>query len=328
MIYSTLNALINKTGSKLSPEEFQEIINVTFHDIEANYYDSIHEDMWESLQEQIDLLIEDICHSGRFNSKNLRLLDIGCGTGLGTQILLNSKIGDLIDYITLLDTSKNMLKEAEKKAITWNRKYALVNSQVSCLTEEYDIVLICSVLHHIPDLKCFLESVDAVLKSGGILIHLHDPNADYRFDSEYLERVEEYKKDKLISTKRKVTHFIPSQWKDMLKRQFGRKTYIDLVNDKLIADKVIKRRMTADEIWSVTDIQVENKQNKEHLGISLGYLRKQLMGYELISQRSYGFYGPLTQLAAFSIKIEKISQKCRFFRGKEGGIFYSYRVSA
>jgi len=121
MIYNTLNSLINKTGSRLSPGEFQEIINVIFHDIESNYYDSIHKDMWESLQEQIELLIEDLFRNDRSFSKNLSLLDIGCGTGLATHILLNSKIGDFVSNITLLDTSRNMLKQAEEKAKKWNK---------------------------------------------------------------------------------------------------------------------------------------------------------------------------------------------------------------
>jgi len=116
MMYNTLNTLINKTRITLSPKEFQEIINIIFHDVEGNYYDSIHEDMWENLQEQIDLLIEALSKNERFYSKKLSILDIGCGTGLGTQILLNSKFGDLVDNITFLDTSKNILKQAEEKA--------------------------------------------------------------------------------------------------------------------------------------------------------------------------------------------------------------------
>jgi len=140
--------------------------------------------------------------------------------------------------------------------------------------------MICSVLHHIPDLKDFLEHVDAVLKSGGILIHLHGPNGDYLYDSNYLKRVEEYRNKLNPTPKRKrVMNLISPQWVNFINRQLGRKTYIDLVNDKLISEKAIKKRMTADEIWSVTDIHVENKQNKKHPGISLEYLRKQLTYY-------------------------------------------------
>jgi 2-polyprenyl-3-methyl-5-hydroxy-6-metoxy-1,4-benzoquinol methylase len=294
MIYSKLEPLIKKSGSKLTPEKFQEAINVIYHDIEANYYDSIHRDMWESLQEQIDLLVKDLFENIKVIPGELTLLDIGCGTGLSTQILLNSKIGNKIDNVTLLDTSKNMLNHAEEKAKKWNKKYTVTNSQVSDLKDKFDIILICSVLHHIPDLNNFLDHVNNHLNSGGILIHLQDPNGDYQYDPIFLNRVKEYEsKSKLIPQKRKISHFIPLKWRSFLNRQFGRGTLIDLVNDKMLVNKVISNRMTADEIWSVTDIHVINKQNIAADGISMEFLQKQLHSFKLIKQRSYGFYGPL-----------------------------------
>ena len=55
MSYTSLLPLLKKTGSPLSPEDFQARINVVFHDFESDHYDSMHDDMWESLQEQINL---------------------------------------------------------------------------------------------------------------------------------------------------------------------------------------------------------------------------------------------------------------------------------
>jgi hypothetical protein len=49
--------------------------------------------------------------------------------------------------------------------------------------------------------------------------------------------------------------------------------------------------MTADEIWSVTDIHVETKKDTINKGISLRFLKLQLQNFELIKMRSYGFYG-------------------------------------
>jgi 2-polyprenyl-3-methyl-5-hydroxy-6-metoxy-1,4-benzoquinol methylase len=293
MSYNTLLPLIKKTQSPLSPEEFQAIVNVVFHDFEASHYDAMHTDMWGSLQEQINLLVEDLFQHTT-PSQNLHLLDIGCGTGLSTQILLNSKLGSHIDAVTLLDTSPNMLKYAEEKAKTWHKKYTLINDTISGLTEQYDVIIICSVLHHIPDLNAFLRQIDKHLKSGGILIHLQDPNGDYINDSEYLQRVAAYENERESLPKQtKLTDLVPKKWKQFLNRQLGRKNYIDQVNDKLIAEKAIKVRMTADEIWSVTDIHVETKQDSVNKGISLKFLQNQLPNFTLINQRSYGFYGEL-----------------------------------
>jgi 2-polyprenyl-3-methyl-5-hydroxy-6-metoxy-1,4-benzoquinol methylase len=292
MSYSSLLPLLKKSGSLLTVEEFQSRINIVFHDHEAFHYDRMHLDMWESLQEQINLLVSDYFEF-KEPSSNLSLLDIGCGTGLSTQQLLHSKLGKNINEITLLDTSSNMLKQAEIKAKTWDKKYVVVNSEVSDLMGQYDVIIVCSVLHHIPELDSFLNKIETLLKSGGIFIHLQDPNGDYLNDSNYLKRLAEYEHFVSKSSTKKLVDFIPKTWKHCINRNLGRKNYIDYINDQLVSEKVIRRRMTADEIWSVTDIHVENKFNSINKGISLLYLKKQLQNFQLINQRSYAFYNVL-----------------------------------
>lgn len=295
MIFNTLLPLIKKTKSPLSPREFQERINIVFHDFEASQYDVMHKDMWESLQEQINLLVADLLKKENFNSGKLSLLDIGCGTGLSSQMILNSALGVFIEEVTLLDTSRNMLKYAEEKAKNWDKKYKIINGYLSDLKQKYDVIIICSVLHHIPDLKIFLDEVESNLSEGGILIHLHDPNGDYLNDSSYLERVSLLDAEtKLIAKKKSLGNLIPKNWKQFINRKLGRLSYIDLVNNQLMAENVIKKRMSADEIWSVTDIHVETKDNRLNKGISFQFLKKKMLNFELINYRSYGFYGVLT----------------------------------
>lgn len=293
MSYNKLLPLIKKTGSNLSPEQFQERVNIVFHDFEADSYDQMHNDMKESLQEQINLLIDDLIIQKDTIASNLRLLDVGCGTGLSTQILLNSKLGNHIDEITLLDTSPNMLKFAEKKAQLWNKKYTIKNNYIASLDEKFDVIMICSVLHHIPELEVFLSKINEILNQGGILIHLQDPNGDYLNDKIYLDRLLDFKNQTSKNQNKTIFSYFPKKWKNFVKRQIGIKTYIDLVNDKLISEKTIKKRMSADEIWSVTDIHVETKDNLENKGISFQFLKNQLPNFKLINQRSYGFFGLL-----------------------------------
>jgi 2-polyprenyl-3-methyl-5-hydroxy-6-metoxy-1,4-benzoquinol methylase len=294
MSYQSLLPLIHKTGSTLSPEQFQERINIVFHDFEAAHYDAVHTDMWGSLQEQINLLVGDLLAQKTIESKTLSLLDIGCGTGLSSQILLNSALGQHISQVTLLDTSPKMLQLAEAKAKTWGKPYKTVNGYLASLTEKFDVIIISSVLHHIPDLETFLEQVTQALPSGGILIHLQDPNGDFINEADYLNRRNRYEKAlDALPKKKKITDFIPKQVLKSIKRFLGRKDYIDLINDQLLAEKTIKRRMTADEIWSVTDIHVETKTDSVNKGISLKFLKNQLQNFELIKMRSYGFFGYL-----------------------------------
>lgn len=292
MSYNFILPLIQKTRSTLSPEEFQERINIVFHDFEASHYDAMHADMWGSLQQQINLLVDDLFSYKKIDTNELSLLDIGCGTGLSTQILLNSKLSDNINQVTLLDTSQNMLKYATEKAKTWGKKFKTVNSYLADLDEKFDVIIISSVLHHIPDLEVFLKQVDNALNPGGILIHIQDPNGDYLNDATYLERKTQYEIDlDALPKKKRVSDFIPKPILKSIKRILNRKDYIDKINDQLLAEKSIRKRMTADEIWSVTDVHVETKIDTVNKGISLEFLKKQLKNLDLIKMRSYGFYG-------------------------------------
>jgi 2-polyprenyl-3-methyl-5-hydroxy-6-metoxy-1,4-benzoquinol methylase len=292
MSYNSLLPLIQNTKSTLSPEQFQERVNIVFHDFEASHYDAMHTDMWESLQQQINLLVDDLLLYKKIENHHLSLLDIGCGTGLSTQILLDSKLGQNISQVTLLDTSPNMLKHATEKAKTWGKTFKTVNSYLGDLDEKFDVIIISSVLHHIPDLEAFLKQVDNTLNSGGILIHIQDPNGDYLNDPVYTERKAQYQKElDALPSEKKITDLIPKPILKSIKRILNRKDYIDQINDKLLAEKTIGKRMTADEIWSVTDIHVETKNNTVNKGISLNFLKKQLENFDLIQMRSYGFYG-------------------------------------
>ena len=290
MSVNTLIPLIKKSGSKLSPSAFQHIVNVVFHDIEAQHYDAIHSEMWESLQEQFDFLANDVLASGKEHGKNLRLLDIGSGTGLSTELLLNTKLGKIIGDIGLLDTSPNMLALAEKRIQKLNKNYTLYNSDVTDIDEKFDIIIVCSVLHHIPDLPAFLNHIAKIQNSGGILIHLQDPNGDFKDDPIYKNRVESYNnrvpKNGQDKTFKKL--------KNLLKSVVGgKKSYIDQVNDVLLEKKAISKRMSSEEIWSVTDIHVEDLPFSTGTGISLKFLKENLSDYSLIKARSYGFFGIL-----------------------------------
>jgi ubiquinone/menaquinone biosynthesis C-methylase UbiE len=238
--------------------------------------------------------VNDLCNFKSLENKSLSLLDIGCGTGLSSQILLESKLGNHIGQITLLDTSSKMLQKAQEKAQKWQKKYKTVNGYLGDLDEKFDVILISSVLHHIPDLETFLKQVDDALKSGGILIHIQDPNGDYLNDNVYLQRKKEYAElDSSHIRKWYLSDLLPSKWLRKIKIILNRKDYIDHINEVLLAEKTIKKRMTPDEIWSVTDIHVETKKDKFNKGISLQFLQNQLHNFELIKMRSYGFYGYL-----------------------------------
>ena len=148
--------IMDRHGARCRPEEFQDAVNVTFHNFEAEVYDQEHSEMWESLPREFDRLASD-CAGVAENHGDLNLLDIGCGTGLATGCLLKSELASKIKSITLLDTSHTMLKQAAKRAPAWHIPFTLHEGLIDGLPKggKYSLIVTCSVLHHVPDLARF-----------------------------------------------------------------------------------------------------------------------------------------------------------------------------
>jgi ubiquinone/menaquinone biosynthesis C-methylase UbiE len=292
--------LMSQKGSKLTKEEFHNAVNTVFHDVESKYYDALHHGMDSSLQEQFDLLADDIVKTIPNVPSQCILLDVGCGTGMSTDKLLKSSLGKCIAKIYLLDTSKGMLEQCKLKAAKWGIPFELIQGDIFSLTElKFDIILTCSVLHHIPNLNDFLDKIKNLQHANGFFIHLHDPNGDSVFADNFLNRKNElrnYKRKQNI--KHKLVRLIIKKLKTKIKKisGLGKKDYIDEVNERLLANGVVKTPLTDLEIWSITDLHVENIANHFGEGISFEYLEKQLAGYVCVSHRSYAFFGDLKML--------------------------------
>lgn len=129
-------------------------------------------------------------------SADMRALEFGAGTGL-----LSFFLKDQFSEITLMDSSPEMLKMAEKKIKADNLvkfKTLLFNLE----TEEYqgdpfDIIYCQMALHHIRDTQSILHQFFQHLKMGGILaiadlypedgsFHQGDTTVHFGFDPEAL----------------------------------------------------------------------------------------------------------------------------------------------
>src|SRR5450631_1377150 len=115
----SLSPVMEKYGVTCSPEQFHEGVNLAFHRAESQVYDEIHRCMWESLPRQMDLLVLDSIAAGAAPGFDLSALDIGCGTGLASELLLRTELGRVITEFDLLDTSAEMLERIKSRASGW-----------------------------------------------------------------------------------------------------------------------------------------------------------------------------------------------------------------
>lgn len=111
----------------------------------------------------------------KINRKKIKALDLGTGTGNIVLKLLSKKE---IDFIVGVDLSKEMLAKLQKKT-EGNPKIKLVCNDVDSFLrndkDQYDLITISSVLHHLPDYFITVKEILERLRGGGALIIFHEP---------------------------------------------------------------------------------------------------------------------------------------------------------
>jgi len=286
-LLARLHPLMEKYGVRISPSEFYQAVNLHFHAAESRVYDNVHREMWQVLPRQFALLTDD-CLPAQMTG--LRVLDIGSGTGLSAELFLQTALGSRTTELHLLDTSVEMLRVAMQRGKRWSVPLETHCCSISelPLAEQFDVILSCSVLHHIADLKTFLRKISLHQRAGGLFLHLQDQNADFADDPQYLSRLREYREAHARSERPLIGELTPARIYRRIKWALGKRyDYIAKTNRSLLRAGIIQTKMKAIDLWSVTDIRVSPTVN----GISLCGLRSLLPEYDLISRRSYSFFG-------------------------------------
>jgi 2-polyprenyl-3-methyl-5-hydroxy-6-metoxy-1,4-benzoquinol methylase len=281
--------IMRRHGVTCTPEQFHAAVNVTFHNFEAEEYDALHRDMWESVPPQIELLIQDCAPVFRDRDK-LTVLDIGCGTGLASDSVLRSSLGPKIGSVDLLDTSTVMLGHAKERSRTWGVPVQSFEGIIESLPtdKQYDLIITCSVLHHVPDLLSFLKNVQRLQRKDGVFIHLQDPNGDSLNDPALRRRTAEASKQVIPEW---AVRFAPSRVFGRLMREVTGKQnqdYLAKTNRELLNKNVITTALSIAEMFQITDIHVQ-----DHTGVSIERMSAWMPDYELLSRRSYSFFGQL-----------------------------------
>ena len=110
----------------------------------------------QAVEKQIDLL------------SDKEILDFGGGTGL-----LSLPLAKQAKSITLVDISEKMLEQARLKAEQQDIKNIHFLEQdllEKPLKKEFDLIVVCRVLHHMPDLDAALSLFHQHLKADGQLL--------------------------------------------------------------------------------------------------------------------------------------------------------------
>ena len=101
-----------------------------------------------------------------FRNKNIKILDLGCGSGEVTLEL--AKLGYSGDA---LDNSKGMLKICQNKLSNFNWNIFLGEAQnTNFENETYDLIIASGLIEYYPNDDILLKEIDRILKKNGHLI--------------------------------------------------------------------------------------------------------------------------------------------------------------
>jgi ubiquinone/menaquinone biosynthesis C-methylase UbiE len=129
--------------------------------------------------------LEDAVHDRLPYRRCARLLEVGCGVGAQTEILLR-RFPDL--HVTGVDRSASNLERARKrlKACPWARgRYALQEAPAETLpfaANEFDSAFLCWILEHVGDAARTLAEVRRVLRPGAPVVVTEVQNATFFLD--------------------------------------------------------------------------------------------------------------------------------------------------
>lgn len=103
-----------------------------------------------------------------------RIVDLACGNGGVTKIILDRLRGARNSAVFGIDHSADMLKQAmEELTYARNNAVQFIQSKVENLSdsvkESVDTVIFCNAIHYVPDKKELLNEISKTLKPGGKL---------------------------------------------------------------------------------------------------------------------------------------------------------------
>lgn len=124
---------------------------------------------WDSSErrQMLALDIAEAIKETQLLSNEMKLLDFGAGTGLLSKHLC-SKVG----HITALDISKEMLKQLQENAKSWDScDIDTVHQDILDFmpTERYDGVVSSMSMHHVEDIDRLFQTFADILKPKGFV---------------------------------------------------------------------------------------------------------------------------------------------------------------
>lgn len=246
-----------------SINEFIKHVNDAYYFHSAKLYSYRYvDDIYDAYSSFRDLLETE-------NYKNqYSIINIGAGTGFDFRLLKKLDIQYTSYYF--IEPSQDMINEYRNSVSKYDMKNITIkNNHFSELLDELKdkknkLIFINSVLHHVIYLKNFLDDIKSIMQSDDILVIGHEPNNSY---SKPMFLLNIFFRSIFTSALLKKIPFI----KSFLKKESKNKERWKNINNQLLKENVISKKMSPLTIRRIIDYGVGHKNDWKRLKIPNNY---------------------------------------------------------
>jgi len=247
-------------------------INELYHDFEKDKYSGRHPEIYNKEKSRLESLFSKYLD----HNVNYVCLDYGAGTGFVSGILANYLQEE--DVLMAADISKEILESCKEylysRNFTCQIVFKKIDTQIIPVADNsVDLIVINSVLHHLPNIELFSMEAHRILSKGGKIIVCHEPynGKQYsRFHQCLISSIKIFnepinfisqvigKSQTVESVVRKMVSIVSSSYRD-------RNTMLDNISKILVKEKLLSFQLSGTEIQKLVDVQVERGFTKEVL---------------------------------------------------------------
>jgi len=288
--------LMESCGARTSPAEFIRKVSNTYHEIEAPLYDGIHKE----IATQVTPHLHDFASliADWYAGRAVRVLDVGCGTGFASSTLLQARSPEIASLV-LSDISPHMLGICRTKFHA-RPNLQFVEGDIEHLSRTFppfDVVMTCSVIHHVGDLGSFFASLRKLLVPGGAYMMLHEPSRRFYANSNCIRFFEGYQKSR--RRRNKLRYLNPARYLHRAVRVLRHSSTSSLeskASELLVKRNIIQQPLTRGAIRQLVDIHVppihSDPFDMGSRGFDISMLSAMyLPGFIPMCTRTYGFLG-------------------------------------
>lgn len=294
---SRLEEMMRRCGTALTPPEFIRTVSNLYHQLEAPVYDELHPEISKQVPPLVPDLVAEI-------PETISALEIGCGTGLMSRVLIDA-LGPKLERYTCSDISPEMLALCRKRlsAIAEMRFLLQGAEQLAGEGASYDLVVTCSAVHHIADLPRFFRAIRTLVRPGGWYLMLHEPSSRYPRNHQCAAAWQAYTTEQ--QRRRWLRYLDPKNYlrrlRWLLRGQWG--GIRERVAERLLATGVVGTPISPEEVARLVDIH-DPIMNSGGMGFGeCGLWPEELGGrhlpeFQLLRVSSYGFLGNVEESSA------------------------------